>query len=289
MGLRSMVGRLRPKVVAEEVEPFDGTRTVKVGEATYTVQSDRDLYLESITGEFEPDLAQLFKAVVKPGGVAIDVGANIGFTAILLGQIASRVIAYEVAPSTFPFLEQNIARSGHDTIEVLPVGLGAVAGAAELTSTPGNRSGTFIADHETADRRYHTSEQAEIRTLDAEVERLGLDAVDFLKIDVEGFEMFVIQGGRATLSRFHPVVVMEMNHWCLNAFQRIALPDFLDFVLGIFPLAYAVQGNEYLDLHDPDRRYDAMHKNIVDNSFMNLVAAFEESQLAEFSSTFTAL
>jgi FkbM family methyltransferase len=254
------------------------------------VQSDdHDHYLEGITGEFEPDLAKLFSAVVKPGGIAIDVGANIGFTAILLAQIASRVIAYEVAPTTFPYLERNIARSGHENIELVPFGLGAVAGAAELTRNPVDRAGTFIADHATADRRYHTSEQAEIRILDAEVKRLGQNAVDFLKIDVEGFEMSVIQGGRETLSRFHPIVVMEMNHWCLNAFQRIALPDFLDFVLGIFPLAYAIQGNEYLDLHDPDRRYAAMHKNIVDNSFMNLVAAFEESQLAEFHSTFTAL
>jgi FkbM family methyltransferase len=288
MGLRSIVGRLRPR--AEEVLTFDGTRSVRVGEAIYTMQSDhRDTYLENVAVEFEPDLAKLFKAVVKPGGVAIDVGANIGFTAILLGQVASRVIAYEIAPSTFPYLEQNIARSGHDNIEMVPVGLGAVAGTAALGLAPTNRAVTHVADHEPGDRRFHTSEQAEIRTLDAEVERLGLDAVDFLKTDVEGFDMFVIQGGQATLARFHPVVVMEMNHWCLNAFQRIALPDFLDFILGIFPLAYAIQGNEYLDLHDPDRRYDAMHKNIVDNSFMNLVAAFDESQLSKFYSTFTAL
>jgi FkbM family methyltransferase len=290
MGVSAAVRRLLPRRKPAPVEPFLGTRVVKVGDATYTMRSDADdLYLKGITGEFEPDLGRVFKAVVKPGGVAIDVGANLGFTAVILAQLARRVIAYEISPMTLPYLEQNVAASGHGNIEIVPVGLGAVPGEVELTMHPMYRAATFIGDHQTADRRYHESELGQVRTLDSEVARLGLDAVDFIKIDVEGFEKFVIEGGARSIATHRPVAVMEMNHWCLNAYQRIALPDFLDFVLAVFPLAYAFQADTYLDMTDPDQRYDAMHRNIVDNSFMNLLVAFEPEQLTEFYRSFSAL
>lgn len=290
-GVRSAVKRLlrwgeQPVVV----EPFDGSRTVKVGNGTYTLQStDRDGYLKDITGEFEPEMWGVFQDVVKPGGVAIDVGANLGFTAILLRQLSSRVIAYEISPSTFGWLEQNIEQSGLDGIELVPVGLGEVAGPVELTHAEAFPAGSFIADHDTADRRYHVTQQAQTRTLDDEVARLGLAAVDFVKIDVEGFELSVLKGGADTLAKFKPVVVLEMNPWCLNAFQRIALPDFIDYVLSVFPLAYSFQGEEYFDLRAPDRRYLAMHKCIVENVFWNVVVAFEPAQLAAFCERRTAL
>ena len=69
--------------------------------------------------------------------------------------------------------------------------------------------------------------------------RKRVDRVDFVKIDTEGYEREVIEGLRGTLGTCRPVVFLELNHWCLNGFRRTSVPDFLDFLRGIFPVLYA--------------------------------------------------
>jgi len=106
--------------------------------------------------------------------------------------------------------------------------------------------------------------------------------VDLIKIDVEGYEMNVLKGLSQTIPKNRPVVVLELNHWCLNAFQRISVPDFFDFLTNIFPILYAVDNEEYLDLHDENDRYIAMYHHIVHFKFPNIVAAFDLKQLDRF-------
>ena len=52
-------------------------------------------------------------------------------------------------------------------------------------------------------------------TLDDYAATTGLDRLDFIKMDVEGYEPAVLEGGRTTIERFPPPVFMEFNTWCL--------------------------------------------------------------------------
>lgn len=100
---------------------------------------------------------------------------------------------------------------------------------------------------------------------------------NFLKIDVEGFEQYVIQGGRTLLEKTKPTVVFEMNHFCLNVLHRITLPDFLDFMHSVFPYLYAVDTDNVTiaDMHVPDEAYMVMHEHVVRFRFPNLVGGFD--------------
>ena len=106
---------------------------------------------------------------------------------------------------------------------------------------------------------------------------------------MEGFGLDVLQGLTTTLERDRPVVILEMNHWCLNAFQRISIPNFLDTLGRVFPLLYAVHGDQYRDLHNLDNRYFVMYRHILFNEFSNLVGAFQADQLNEFYSVFSTI
>ncbi|MDB5919983.1 MAG: methyltransferase FkbM [Massilia sp.] len=110
------------------------------------------------------------------------------------------------------------ASEGHRQRVAHNFGLGFDAATTTTTFAPNNRSGGFVSDLTHADAN-HVREQIEIRRLDEVVPGLSLAARDFIKIDVEGFEGHVLRGARATLEGFTPVVVLELNHWCLNAFQ----------------------------------------------------------------------
>ena len=256
--------------------------SVKIGDRHCRIKSD-DNYLDHIRGTFEPHMIKLFRSVADSSQVILDIGANIGCTAILFGDMAQQVHAFEPSPTTYAYLLQNLQANGKGNVAMHNFGLGAEAATTTITFAPNNRSGGFVSDLTKADAN-HVSEHIEIRTVDDVVAKLSLPALDFIKIDVEGFEGHVLRGAGVTLERYRPVVVLELNHWCLNAFQRTSVPDFFDQLRAIFPILLAVDGDSYLDLHSADESYAVMYHHIMALRYQNVLCAYDESQLACFRS-----
>jgi len=260
------------------------TLPIAIGGKTYVLTSDDD-YLRQLIGGFEPDMVQLFECLLRKDFCVADVGANIGCTSILFGERAARVTSFEPSPSTFRFLQQNIQRAGLVNIELRNYGLGARRSDTKLTFSANNRAGAFISgDMKTSSG--HVVETVHIEALDDVVHGLGTARLDFIKIDAEGFEKDVIEGARNVISRDKPLIVLELNHWCLNVFRRIAVPDFLDYLRSIFPVLYAVENATYLDLHDEGESYIVMYHHVNHGRYKNLVAAFGVPELAGFHSRF---
>lgn len=257
---------------------------IRIGAKSYRLVSD-DEYLAPHGGDFEPHVVALFESVVARDHAVLDVGANIGCTTLLFGERARRVDSFEPSPTTFSFLERNVAASGLSNIALHNLALGAATGEAELTFWPANRGGAFVSDRTKASTG-HVTERVRVRRLDEVVAELALADVDLVKIDVEGFEKNVLEGGRATIDRRRPLVVLELNHWCLNAFQAIAIPDFFRYLRSLFPVLLAVDQRSYLDLYDEGETYTVMLQHINQFRFPNLIGAFDRTQLVTFFARF---
>jgi FkbM family methyltransferase len=257
---------------------------VDIGGKSFRIMSDDD-YLDHIKNGFEPDMVKLFRALAAGSDTVLDVGANIGCTAILFGELAKNVYAFEPSQGTFAFLENNIVNSTYTNIFARNVGLGAETGELPLTVAPWNRSGGFVSNQTQASVG-HIIERIQICKLDDVVKSMNLAKIDFIKIDVEGFEGHVLRGATETLRTHKPVVVLELNHWCLNAFQRTSVPDFLDLLRLLFPILLAIDGSSYLNLYDESESYSVMYHHIIHNRFMNVVGAFDESRLGEFRASY---
>jgi FkbM family methyltransferase len=143
-------------------------------------------------GVWEADLMKLLQATLRPGGVFVDVGANVGFHTVLASRLvgpSGRVVAVEPAPWTLELLRANIWRSGA-AATVLPVAASDVSGTVHLTDELGHRSGARLA----ADGG-------------VEVDAARLDdllpdlVVDVLKVDVEGAEPLVFRGAGGLIER----------------------------------------------------------------------------------------
>lgn len=166
-------------------------------------------------GTYEPELRDILAALLRPGGVAVDVGANVGWHTLLMGQrvgAEGRVLAVEANPSVRRRLVDNLAINGLIQVEIVPCALAASAGQVAFfgpadddvesgnghlvsaTSVPGDQSNVLTV---------------ETRTLDAIVGAAGLKRLDVIKIDVEGYEWPVLQGAEDTLARYRPHVVFE--------------------------------------------------------------------------------
>ena len=141
----------------------------------------------------EPELAVLAE-LVPPGGMAIDVGANVGFFAYALADIADCVLAFEPNPD-YAFFARWMLRG---RAEVRELALSDESGRGTLY-VPLSDRGTVL--HLAGSLKQTHSQFRNVKAYDVEVrtlDELGLVGVRFVKADVEGNEREVLDGARAT-------------------------------------------------------------------------------------------
>jgi len=163
-------------------------------------------------GRTERDLLDWFQQNVKPGETWLDVGAHYGYTAIGLSRLvgpSGRVFAFEPVVSTAGCVAQTRILNGLTQATVVPCGLGDPESLAcfKLPLERGMADQTLIAD---AERWW---ESIQIARLDWLWPRLngGIDAIDGVKIDVQGMEIDALRGMEDLLRRQHPKLVIELH------------------------------------------------------------------------------
>ena len=153
----------------------------------------------------ERAVEQAVKRLVGPGAHAVDVGAHYGSYSKLLADLvgpSGKVTAFEANPTTAAGLVKRVA--GRPNVSVVHSAVAEERGTLALRRGFGGRSATWSLEGGTADDGMI---QVPTCTLD---EALGADAVDFIKIDVEGAEMRVLAGATDVLKR-RPVLVIEVH------------------------------------------------------------------------------
>ncbi|HEU0054310.1 MAG TPA: FkbM family methyltransferase, partial [Longimicrobium sp.] len=147
---------------------------------------------------WNPAEYEAFRAAARPGAVALDVGANVGAYALLMGEWVrpgGRVFAFEPAPDAFAGLSRHVALNGLGEV-VTPV-------RAAVAATSGRAA--LLADGIAGTNRLSSSGEGggamvETVSLDEFCAREGI-APALIKVDVEGAELEVLRGARETLRR----------------------------------------------------------------------------------------
>lgn len=167
-------------------------------------------------------LTSTFKRYIPTDATVLDVGAHAGQFSKLFAGLASggRVYAFEPSNYARSILIRALRWNRIENVEILPFGLSDVSGTAIL-KTPLTASGSlgfgrarFSADVDGV----YLSQPAMLRTLDDFVKARDLTRIDFIKIDVEGWEMHVLRGGLRSLERFRPTLFLEVSEeWLAHA------------------------------------------------------------------------
>ncbi|MBS0579339.1 MAG: FkbM family methyltransferase [Proteobacteria bacterium] len=156
-------------------------------------------------GAHEPAITRYLLANVRvgPGEVALDVGANLGWYSVLLQRLSApdaRIFCFEPDPRTFELLRENLAANDASRVSALNIALGEAQGSAQLRRYKDSNNGrhSLIPGDDIAG-----SVTVPLDTLAHFWENQGLgDApIAFMKVDVEGFEYFVLKGAGALLQR----------------------------------------------------------------------------------------
>ena len=224
----------------------------------------------------------LVPLIVRNGETAIDVGANYALYSYYLSKAvgeSGQVYSFEPIPFTYKVCKKLLGHFNLNNVQLFDKGCGNENGKA-MFEAPLQSFGAISAgqthlagrnnDIDGKERHYKFKEAVKV---ECEVVRLddfltNLEAVSYMKLDIEGAEFFALQGARKLIAKNHPIIQCEINPFFLNGFS-INLTDLLGFMcqLGYRLYFYSyhnashqvkeisagdVEENNYLFIH-PDR------------------------------------
>lgn len=208
-----------------ETRKFRGMRT------TYEIQGNPDdAYFNMLP---DHDLGGLVNYMTRLASVrhirnSLDIGANIGLAALLMAEIApsSKIFSFEPSPRTYGHLVENIGRNqGLSQISPQPFAVGDSSKKIRFF----NDDAQSHANHIALDG---DGIEVEMKSIDDFVYASGLSTVDFIKIDIEGFELPAFQGAVQTLLKFRPVVLFEFNEYAIIYNAHMNPLDYLTQIMN---------------------------------------------------------
>lgn len=188
-----------------------------------------------ILGTTEPEQQQFLVENLGPGDVAYEVGANVGFFALLCARLvgrSGRVYAFEPLPTCAAACRGNAASNDFDQIEVFELAVSDFDGTVAIDCS---QDSTALASV----KRESVSEADLVvpaKQLDGVIASDQLRPPTLLMIDVEGHEIAVFRGAMQTIAEHRPTILCEV-HWLGQGFI-----DYYESELR--PLGYALKNLE---------------------------------------------
>ncbi|MCK9458608.1 MAG: FkbM family methyltransferase [Proteobacteria bacterium] len=167
-----------------------------------------------IGGNFKRNQNSITIAILRPGDVCIDVGANIGFYTLMMSKAVGRsglVYAFEPVPETFNYLQQVVQTTHSTNIETFQMAMSNKVGVGKLIY---NGIGDLCAC--VAGEGYYAPNlnrapqgQVNLTTLDVFVKKRKFSRLDFIKTDCQGADLQVLEAGKKTINEFRPKIICE--------------------------------------------------------------------------------
>lgn len=226
---------------------------IAVDEQTYTVDDYRSgqsatfrVYQEDLisdvirTGQkWEPHLHEVFSRYLDSTSVVLEAGCHIGTHSVYLSKSCSRLICFEPFGPSHALLKQNLADNNCDNVVLFEMGLSDVKGSADIDWVfPGNIGSTGFAMSPSAG-------SINLITVDS----LHLERLDFMKLDVEGYESKIIEGAIQTILRHKPVIALECWDKFPSYSEKTTRERFAFLLANGYALSH-IEGPDWLFVHE---------------------------------------
>jgi FkbM family methyltransferase len=156
-------------------------------------------------GGFEPEISDTIAGLIERGKPAWDVGANVGIVALLMANHgASEVLAFEPDQFNYSILLDQVQANPQLSHRVQPVRVAVSNYCGQVSFISNGASESHIASPEEANGK-----AIQCVTLDSILEKRPAPA--FVKVDVEGAEVPVLEGASKLLSEFRPTFLIEVH------------------------------------------------------------------------------
>lgn len=185
------------------------------------------LGLETKEG-FELTELEFVEKNIKNGDVFLDIGANFGLYSIFIGKKfeSCQIHSFEPVPETFEILRQNIEHNKlNSKIKINNIGLADKTG--QLFFSNDKYAGNHIIWNP---QKNDMVVKVNVQKLDDYIKDSAIQSVNFIKCDVEGAELLVLKGAEDIISKFHPIILIEIYNEWTQRFGYNAI-DVINFLL----------------------------------------------------------
>jgi FkbM family methyltransferase len=206
----------------------------------------REILVRRVAGErgHREDDIDLLPQFVRRSDICWDIGANSGTYTLPLSRLSAKVLAFEPVPHSFDIVERVTKRARLANVTLSRLALSDSTGTAKmLVPTEGFYGGYYLAS---------LSQDGNLPVSTATIDGLiadGFPEPDFIKCDVEGAELRVIEGAKQLIARRPPV-------WLLETFDEEPLQV-------VQQLGYAV----YINLNDGRRLGRVRERNVTRRNY----------------------
>ena len=202
--------------------PPSGTITVRLsGDTRFKLLTNQTSYVTKLLfwkGADAFEYTPIFERLVKKIDSFVDIGANTGYYSILAAAVNKKISVHAFEPAKSPayYLKKNIDINQFEgTIKAHPIALSDEESEVEFYEVQNakyqylthNLGGVGSLKKESDSKR--TSTLVKTVPLDSFIEREGIQRVDLVKIDTEGTENLILNGGHQTISQFKPIIICE--------------------------------------------------------------------------------
>ena len=172
----------------------------------------RHCYIGSVikSGQcWEPHLHRVFEKYVNSDSVVIEGGCHIGTHSIKLSKLSKKLICFEPLKQSNDLLKQNLLINDCNNATVYDAGISDTISKTKFAWVPfGNVGASGLHDNPMGiigDGKIYECHDIDLKSIDC----LGLEQLDFIKLDVEGYETKAICGGIDTITKYRPIIVLE--------------------------------------------------------------------------------
>jgi len=161
---------------------------------------------------------------LKDGDIAVDVGANIGFTTLLFGQLVGEkgeVYAFEPNPKVFSYLQYNVKMNNSKNVQLYNYACGERSAELFLSDCGKSDTGNYLT-------KVECKERVKVITLDHMLDCKVARNIKLLKVDTEGYEKFVFLGATRILQKTVCVIFEGLReHYARFGYEMMAVVEIL--------------------------------------------------------------
>lgn len=263
--------------------PTEGT--IKIGNDSYKTKIvPGDTYGEALlnSGRFDEgmDFFHLTNYLLPQNATVLDIGAYIGMTVYCLNSTrkVKQVYAFEPTSPTVEICKENLEANNITMAVVNKLAVDSKDGEVKMNRIDGFMAGNMIITEDVVVTK--NVETVKTTSIDNFVKKNTIKKVDYIKIDVEGHEIYAFEGMKKTLKTFQPYVYMEFNSAVLTLNRNLTPKDAFYAIKKYFNYIFWHKKDNTLELLDTSEKIrDFFNYNLFNGFVDNLVGCHTEAQV----------
>jgi len=194
---------------------------------------DSEIYAD---GAYEPGILKIIRNTLKRDSIFVDVGANIGQHSLFASLFAKHVYAFEPIEKIYKQFLESVTVNDFTNINIYNYALGNEEKTLPIFGNVGNMGASSLVTSENRKK----IQDIQVFRFDDVRENIGIHTIDFIKIDVEGYELDVLFGAEKSIMMCKPIIMIEFSPYFYNQIDVTISKKIIEWIIDMGYIIYDI-------------------------------------------------